>query len=119
MNKCKQHPNYAAINPPRRSKKNPDGCPVCWENYRIVTEAALQELAPKKKKKVTTRSLEATVRNVVVSGQKLRVEQDELTGEYELFVGTHCLFVASSEEDVQTFTAGFREGARYVSERWV
>jgi len=31
--KCKKHPKYEGKNPPRKTKKYPEGCPKCWRIY--------------------------------------------------------------------------------------
>jgi len=30
ITKCKLHPKYKAIRPPRNTDKHPEGCIICW-----------------------------------------------------------------------------------------
>lgn len=112
--KCKAHKSYPGINPPRRSKNYPDGCPDCWVVFREKKEAAMKELAPKRRQS-SPKTLGATVKKAgTVKGKGFRVEKEPFTDEYVAYIGTRCLFVASDEEHMESFIMGFKEGARYA-----
>lgn len=112
--KCRKHPNFTGLRAPKRSKNNPEGCPVCWEFYRQHRHDLAEADRPK-----TTRSPRAVQaqKNLLnpakINKDKLRVETDEVTGEHAIVYGRRAIYTATTMDEIHAFMAGFREGMSF------
>lgn len=118
MKPCKKHPAYKAIHPPRRTKNNPEGCPTCWEFYRDRKHAAELELAGKTKPKQHTPLTRGNIIRAMdgkkkLDAKRMKLKKDDLSGQWEVFYGTRCLFTAAEIGDVDSFLVGFKEGLNF------
>lgn len=117
--KCKDHPNFSGLRAPKRTPKNPDGCPTCWEYHRQHKHDLAEQARPKRQR--SARAVDSQLRLAAqeFSGGKLKVEVDADTGDTALIYGTRCLYVCSSDDELHAFISGFREGMRFNGKSYV
>lgn len=111
--KCTVHPNYTGLRAPKRTPKNPEGCPTCWEYHREYKHELAEQAKPKRHRSARAVDSQLRLASQEFAGSKMRVQVDADSGDYEIMYGSRCLYVGSSEDEMYSFIAGFREGMRF------
>ncbi len=119
LTKCPDHPNYKGLRAPKRTPKNPEGCPACWEYHREYKHELVEQAKPKRHRSKKAVDSQLRLASQEFAGTKMHAEVDADSGDMALVYGTRTLYVCSNEDELHAFISGFREGMRFNGKSYV